>query len=256
MNRRKRLLAVDVGNTSITCGLFEGHRLSARWQFSTDPIKNKSVKALSLQFFKGHSLDSGFDVLISSVVPAVMPVLTRMLRFVSGTRPQVVGKDLQVPVINRYRVPAQVGPDRLVNAWAAWSLYQGPAIVVDFGTALTIDCVSAKREYLGGLIVPGVQLALEALTDRAALLPKLRLAPPKELLGRDTVSSVRSGIIYGHAALCDGIIRQIRRQFRGRVVATGGQAGLITPYSKTIRKVDPDLTLRGLYLLSNLSSHL
>lgn len=236
------LLALDVGNTSVAVGLFRGRRLLRRGRFPTarPHLLARAVGRLG-------SLDG---VILSSVVPAVIPSLIGVARAAGWPTPWVVGKDLKAPVINRYRIPRQVGQDRLVNAAAAFHLYGGPAIIVDFGTAVTIDLVSARREYLGGLIVPGMEISLETLVDRTALLPEIRLDPPREFLGRDTRSSMRSGLFYGYGALCDGLVTQLKKKHapRARVVATGGHARLIAPFCRTVQKVNSNLTLQGLEL--------
>jgi type III pantothenate kinase len=189
-------------------------------------------------------------VIVSSVVPKATVSLKRALRSLGFPRPLVLGETIQAPVINRYRIPSQVGQDRLVNAAAAYFLYGGPAIVVDFGTAVTIDLVNRGREYLGGLIVPGMEIALEALSSRAALLPKIKLTPPRELLGRDTVSSMKAGLFHGYGLLCDGIVHRLKAKYapKAKVIATGGHARLIAPFCRTVQVVNRELTLRGLEL--------
>ncbi len=228
------LLAIDVGNTEITLGFFRGRRLIARDRISTHggssytgPLKGALRRMACGGVLRGATLPETEDqglrrmaprrtppsiegVIVSSVVPKATARLKRVLRDIGAPRPVIIGETMKAPIANRYRVPSQVGQDRLVNAVAACELYGAPAIVVDFGTAVTFDLVSAKREYLGGLIVPGMGIALEALSARAALLPAIKMAPPKELLGRDTVSSMRSGLFYGYGALCDGIARLLK----------------------------------------------
>ncbi len=243
------LLALDVGNTSITVGLFRGRRLAGRGRVQTHASSYLSALRRELSRFR-ISADRVEGVILSSVVPKATGRLKQAIRRLGLPRPLVLGENVRAPVINRYRIPSQVGQDRLVNAAAACFLYKGPAIVVDFGTAITIDLVSGRREYLGGLIVPGLELALEALMNRAALLPRIRLAPPKEFLGRDTVSSMRAGIFYGYGALCDGIIRGLKRRHapRAKVIATGGHSPLIGRFCRSVQIVNPDLTLQGLEL--------
>lgn len=255
------LLALDVGNTSITIGIFRGRRLAAQGRISTHTVRPSTGSgrtgrqiASNLRVLfrkKGIALQDVQAVIVSSVVPKATVALKKALRSLKLPKPLVLGENVKAPIINRYRIPSQVGQDRLCNAVAACELYGGPAIVADFGTALTIDLVSARREYLGGVIVPGMEMALEALHSRTALLPKIRLAPPKELLGRDTASSMRSGIFYGYGALCDGIVGLFKKKHvRGaKVIATGGCAGLVAPFSRTIQKVNPNLTLQGLGLI-------
>lgn len=247
------LLALDVGNTSITVGAFRGERLVSRGRIPTqEPRVERYARALR-RFLRTLGAPPGKveAVILSSVVPRATAALRPALRGLVRPAPVVVGETLQAPVINRYRVPRQVGQDRLVNAAAASFLYGGPAIVVDFGTALTLDLVTRRREYLGGLIVPGLEIALEALASRTALLPRLKLTPPSEFLGRDTRSSMLSGLFHGYGALCDGLVAAMKRRHApaAKVIATGGYAGIIAPFCRSIRIVNPDLTLQGLRLI-------
>lgn len=244
------LLALDVGNTSITVGCFRGRRLVGQGRMPTHPTASASYKGRIKRFLRSKRIEPQ-AVIISSVVPKATAALKKSLHSLKLPKPLVLGQNVKAPIINQYRIPSQVGQDRLVNAVAACELYGGPAIVADFGTALTIDLVSAGREYLGGVIVPGMEMALEALHSWTALLPKIRLAPPKELLGRDTASSMRSGIFYGYGALCDGIVGLFKRKHAkgAKVIATGGYAGLIAPFARSIQIVNPNLTLQGLELI-------
>ena len=244
------LLALDVGNTNITIGLFRKSRLVRRGRVPTHG--SSYIKALGglLRRFKIAPV-SVDGVIVSSVVPKATLVLKSALKKLVKPRLLILGENVKAPIRNRYRIPRQVGQDRLVNGVAAWVLYGGPTIVVDFGTAITIDLISEKQEYLGGLIAPGVEIALEALSSRAALLPKIRLARPRELLGRDTVNSMRAGIFYGYGSLCDGIVRRLKARYapQAKVVATGGNVSLIAPFCRTIRVINPDLTLQGLQII-------
>ncbi|MBI3615344.1 MAG: type III pantothenate kinase [Candidatus Omnitrophica bacterium] len=252
------LLTIDVGNTNITVGVFSSssrsQALVSRGEISTrQPRLDQALRRL-LRKLRVPS-DAIGGVILSSVVPrataALKPVLKRMVK----AKLLVLGENVRAPVINRYRVPGQVGQDRLVNAAAAFYRYGGPAIVVDFGTAVTIDLVNNRREYLGGLIVPGIGIALEALAARTALLPKIKLGPPKEFLSRDTVSSMRSGIFFGYGALCDGIVRRMKADLapKAKVISTGGHSPLIAHFCKTVQIVNPDLTLQGLELTYRLA---
>ena len=238
------LLAIDVGNTTITAGLFRGARLVARGRIPTRGSPRSLLRAVKA---RPRELDG---VIISSVVPRATVSLKRSLNRL-GLKPLILGENIRAPVTNRYRVPSQVGQDRLVNAVAAYFLYRGPAIVVDFGTAVTLDVVSARREYLGGLIVPGIGISLEALISKTALLPRIDLAPPSEFLGRDTRQSMRSGLFHGYGALCDGIVARLKSRHapKARVIATGGHCRMMAPYCRSVGIVAPDLTLQGLRLI-------
>ena len=237
------LLAIDVGNTNITAGLFRGARLAARGRVPTDGSLESLFRSMKA---RPSQIDG---VIISSVVPKATASLKKALNRV-GLHPQILGENLKAPIKNRYRIPSQVGQDRLVNGVAAFRLYGGPAIVVDFGTAVTLDLVSARCEYLGGLIVPGVGIALEALISRTALLPKITLVPPLEFLGRDTRQSMKSGIFHGYGALCDGVVAGLKSRYapRAKVIATGGHSRLMARYCRSVQIVNPDLTLQGLRL--------
>lgn len=254
------LLAIDVGNTSIAAGVFRGRRLISSGRIPTRKLGSPGRRPASAKgsaralraLLRTLRVSAGDlqGVIISSVVPQVTGPLVRALQAVGLPRPQVLGRDLQAPVVNLYRIPSQVGQDRLVNAAAACFLYKGPAIVVDFGTAVTIDLVNGRGEYRGGMIVPGLEISLEALATRTALLPRIPLAPPKEFLGRDTRSSMASGLFFGFGALCDGLVRRLKAQYAPRavVIATGGHAALIAPFCRTVQKVNSELTLQGLAL--------
>ena len=187
------------------------------------------------------------------MVPGILNKLKPVLRKLLGSRIFIVGKDLDSGVKNRYRIPRQVGQDRLVNARAAYELYGGASIIVDFGTAITIDVVTERKEYIGGVTAPGVELSLRALSEHTALLPRVELKKPKSLLGRETKESMRSGALYGFAGLCDSIVRKLKRRYcrSGRVVATGGMSGFIGPYCESVDKIDPGLTLKGLRLIGD-----
>ena len=244
------LLALDVGNTGVSVALFKGSRFFHKGWMPTDGPR--SYESLLRRFLPSRPAVS--EVILSSVVPQATHLLKKTLRKMGLPAPGVLGENIQAPVINRYRIPSQVGQDRLVNAAAAYEWYGGPAVIVDFGTAVTLDLVSRRREYLGGFIVPGLEVALAALAERTALLPKVGLKRPKEFLGRDTRSSILSGLFHGYGAMCDGLVTRMRARYapRARVVATGGHARLMAPFCRTLQVVNPDLTLQGLELTSRL----
>ncbi len=251
------LLAIDVGNTNITVGIFQRERLISCGRMSTLGPRTVDEVTITLQGLlhnlclgTGYRFENIDGLILSSVVPQATSALKQALKSLVKPRPLIVGETIRAPIKNRYRVPSQVGQDRLVNAVAAYYLYGGPAIVVDFGTAVTVDLVSKRCEYLGGLIVPGIAISLEALVSRAALLPKIELAPPKELLGRDTQESMRSGIFFGYGALCDGVVSKLKTRHapKAKVIATGGHAPLIVPYCRSVKILNTELTLQGLRL--------
>lgn len=239
------MLAVDIGNTSIHLGLFQGRRLRRRLSLPTSLARQPR----RLQRALGRV---SAEAIVCSVVPWATPRLVQALRAAGCPRVRVVGRDVKPPLKNRYRYPKQVGHDRLVGAFAAWKQFGGDCIVCDFGTAITIDIVTGKGEYLGGVITPGLEISLDALAARTALLPKVELKEPPELLGRDTANSIRSGLLYGCVALTDGLVARLKRRYtpNATVVATGGASGLIAKHARTIDHLRPHLVLEGLYQLS------
>ena len=191
-------------------------------------------------------------VVVVSVDPAMLKKQKRVLkRKYKSAEIFVVGEDIKVPLKCRYN-KRQIGQDRLVTAFAAKSLYGLPVLIVDFGTAVTFDFVSRNDVYEGGLILPGIKMSLDSLSERTALLPKTYLKKTSSFIGRDTVSSIRNGMIYGYASICDGLVSQFRKRIGKnlKVVATGGDARLIGSYTRSLKKIDPNLSLKGLYLLA------
>ncbi len=237
------LLTIDVGNTNISFGLFKGKRLTAKFSVPTARYSFAAVK-------RGLKTAVPADVIISSVVPRATRLLENDFRL-SGVKPLVLGKNMAVPIKNAYRKPEQVGQDRLVDAFAGVTLHGAPLIVIDSGTAVTFDCVSKKREYLGGMILPGLGISLDALHRRTALLPAVKLAPPREFIGRETSASILSGVVYGMAALIDDLTDRIKAEIGAgaKVIGTGGNIKLLSKYCRKLDFVDPDLTLKGLYLI-------
>lgn len=238
----KKLLAIDIGNTNINFGLFKGNTLVRAFKIST--------KSASYQL-SGFRIQKTEKVIVASVVPQATKKIITALKKMNLPKPIVVGKDIIVPITNRYKKPKQVGQDRLVNAYGAMVRYGKPLIIIDFGTAVTFDVVSKKGEYIGGIIAPGIETALKSLYYETALLPLVKLGPTKELIGRDTASSIKSGILFGYASLCDGLVDKLKKKI-GRnalVILTGGASPLISKYAKSIDKVDLNLTLKSLLLI-------
>jgi type III pantothenate kinase len=248
------LLVVDVGNTQTHFGTFEGARLHEHWRFAT--VRQSTADELgaalrNLLELRGMSLDQLDASIVSSTVPQLGPEWTEMAQRYLGHEMRVVGPGIRTGMPIRYDNPREIGPDRLVNAVAAYDRLGGPCVVVDFGTAVTYDPVSADGEYLGGIIFPGVEISLEALSERAAALPRIDLTEPRSLIGKTTIDAIRSGIIYGYAAQVDGIIARLRDELGDNTatIATGGLAHVIIPYTSSIEEVDDLLTLTGLRLL-------
>ena len=246
------LLAIDVGNTNITAAIFHGHRLAVKAKL---PTHNYSKYAGGLRrLFRSYGLYPK-DVekcVISSVVPEALVRLTKLLNKFINARIIIMGKNENVPIKNLYKNKKEVGQDRLVNAFAAKVIYGVPCIIIDFGTAITFDIVSKRGEYLGGLILPGIEMSLNGLYEKTALLPKVTLKATGNIIGKDTVNSMRGGILFGFGTMCDGLISKYKDILGGgtKVILTGGNAGLIKKYSKSIQILDEDLTLKGLNLIS------
>ncbi len=239
------LLAIDIGNTNISFGLSRCPNQS----ISTFNIPTQQYTLNKLKAKLGKIVPN--DAIICSVVPKRTGLLSQGLKTLFAKKPYIIGRDIIVPIKNLYHNPKQVGQDRLVNAYAASKLYGAPLIAVDFGTAITFDVVSRKSEYLGGMILPGLKMSLEALNKRTALLPKIKLEKPNDFIGKDTKNSMLSGIIYGFSSLTDELIMRIRKVV-GRTtvaVATGGNAEFCSKYCRRIDKIDTNLTLKGLNML-------
>jgi type III pantothenate kinase len=248
------LLVVDVGNTQTHFGTYEGGELIEHWRFATvrDSTADELGAALrSLLELRGVTLGDLTASIVSSTVPQLGPEWTAMASRYLGHEMLVVGPGIRTGMAIRYDNPREIGADRLVNAVAAYEKVHGAVVVVDFGTAITYDPVSAGGEYLGGIITPGVEISMEALTSRAAALPRIDIAPPRSLIGKTTVDAIRSGIVYGFAGQVDAIVRRLRDEMGQdtETIATGGLAGHIVPFTETIDEVDDLLTLSGLRLL-------
>ena len=250
------LLAIDVGNSQTVCGIFQKGSLSCHWRLKTD--REKTADELAARFLSLFAMqDIAFKdisgVIIASVVPTQQqawqefsskytectPLLVNTPDFISG---------IKIATDN----PAEVGADRIVNAVAAFDLFGKSSIVVDFGTAITFDCISAKGEYLGGAIMPGMSISLDALANKTAKLPRIDVSiPPQKAIGANTVDAIKSGLLFGYGAMVDGLIKKLSAEFTDspQVIATGGMSELIAAYTESIQTVDPMLTLKGLYLL-------
>jgi type III pantothenate kinase len=248
------LLVVDVGNTQTHIGTFRDGVLVEHWRFAT--VRESTADELgaalrSLLALRGVTFEDLDASIVSSTVPQLRPEWTEMARRYLGQEMPVVGPGLRTGMPIRYDNPREIGPDRLVNAVAGYERAGGPCVIVDFGTAVTHDVVSADGEYLGGVIFPGVEISLEALSERAAALPKIDLVEPRSLIGKSTVDAIRAGMIFGYAAMVDGILARLREQLgkETRAIATGGLAGIVVPFCDHIDEVDDLLTLQGLRLI-------
>jgi type III pantothenate kinase len=249
-------LAIDVGNTQTLIGLYGvgSAELVDHWRISTNAERTSDEYALVVQEFLGfHGFSFADDiggVALSSVVPRVTAALREMTMKYFGFAALVVGPGIRTGMPIRYDDPKEVGADRIANAVGAFDMFGGPTVVVDFGTATTFDAISDKGEYMGGAIVPGIEISLDALFEKAAGLRRVELIAPRNVIGRSTAESIQSGAIYGFAAQVDGIVERLELELgTSSVVATGGLANLIAPHSRKIAHHEPWLTLHGLRLI-------
>lgn len=250
------LLAIDVGNTNIVIGVFRERELIHSWRLTT--IRERTADELGILITNlcdhhGVGRQEIGGIVIASVVPPLTGTLIEMAREYFGREPLMFEPAVNGGMPILYDNPAEVGADRIVNALAALDRYGSgkPIIVVDFGTATTFDAISAKGEYLGGVICPGPQISADALFQRAARLPKIDVRKPKCVVGTNTVASMQSGLFWGYVDMVEGLVRRMKEELGGAavVVATGGLASVVAPESRLIEHVDPDLTLRGLRLV-------
>ena len=248
------LLVVDVGNTQTHFGTFRDGELHEHWRFATVRVSTADELGAALRNLlelRDVSMEDIDASIVSSTVPTLAPEWREMAARYLGHEMLVVGPGVRTGMPIRYDNPREIGPDRLVNAVAAYARVAGSCVVVDFGTAITYDAISGDGEYLGGIISPGVEISLEALTERAAALPRIDVTAPRSLIGKTTVDAIRSGIIYGTAGQVDSIVRRLRAELGAgtHTIATGGLSGAIVPYCETVDEVDDLLTLTGLRLI-------
>jgi len=252
------ILVIDIGNTNIVLGVYEGDKLLHNWRLSTSrqsTTDEYGVMIYNLFTMTKLSVTDIEGVILSSVVPPIMHTMEMLCKKYLNKAPLIVGPGVKTGLNIRIENPREVGADRIVNAVAAIELYGGlkPLVVVDFGTATTFDVIDVKGNYIGGAIVPGIGVSTEALYQRAAKLPRIELTKPKSVIGRNTVHSMQAGIIFGYAGQVDGIVDRITNELGAEptVIATGGMAELIASESRTIDTTNPLLTLEGLRLIYN-----
>jgi type III pantothenate kinase len=247
------LLAIDVGNTQTHLGAFDGSELVEHWRFSTDREATGDELAIVVNDLLGLSQIGFPDIdaeVVSSVVPQLVPEYRRLFERYLERQALIVGPGTKTGMPIRLDNPRELGADRLVNAIAAYEQCRDTCVIVDFGTAITYDAVSSAGEYLGGIIAPGIEISMEALTSRAARLPKVDIEEPRSLIGKTTDASIQSGIVYGFAAQVDGICRRLRAELGDlTTIATGGLARVIVGFTESIDLVDDLLTLKGLRLV-------
>lgn len=248
------LLAIDAGNSNILAGVFKNDRLVHDWRLLTEAQKTVDEYGILLQTLyrsAGLAVEETEAVIISCVIPPLLGTLEDISRKYFHRDPLIIGTGLKTGITILYDNPREVGADRIVNAVAGYEKYRKSLIIIDLGTATTFDCISAQGEYLGGAIAPGIMIASDALFERTSKLPRVELVTPERVIGKNTVQSMQSGIVYGYIDLIDGMVRRIKKEMGGdpMVIATGGLAGLIAKGSETIDAVDAYLTLEGLRII-------
>jgi type III pantothenate kinase len=254
------LAVIDVGNTHTVIGLYRGDELRDNWRISTSTERTRDEYIILLQEFLrslGAHRREVEGMMISCVVPPVLNELLGLARKYFHFRPLVVGPGIKTGLPILLDNPREVGADRIVNAVAAYQKHKRAMIIIDFGTATTFDCVSVRGEYLGGVIAPGMHISMEALCQRASKLPRVELVRPREVVGKNTVQCMQSGVVYGYLSLVEGLIERIRGELGSDlfVVATGGLARVVERETGVIDEVDELLTLEGLKYLYNLNSN-
>jgi type III pantothenate kinase len=248
------LLAIDIGNTNITLGLYEGKELGPRWRLATafDHMPDEyGLQLLGLLEHVGYTIDDVDGICLASVVPPITSKIIEACQRYLHKEPLVVDAGVKTGVRVRYEDPRAVGADRIVDAVAVVRLYGGPACVVDFGTATTFDAISASGDYLGGAIAPGIGIAADALYQRTAKLPRVDIQKPPSVIGRNTVHSMQSGLLYGYVGLVEGMVTRFRQVLGPdmKVIATGGLADIVAHETAVIQVVAPWLTLDGLQMI-------
>lgn len=252
------ILLVDVGNTNIVLGVQKNEKYIASWRLSTDAKKTSDEYAIQIrQLFDQNDLDRNLvkGIIVSSVVPNIMHSLENAIRKCFSIEPIIVGPGVKTGINIKYDNPKEVGADRIVNAVAVHELYNRPSVVIDFGTATTFCALMENGDYLGGCIVPGVKISSDALFERAAKLPRVELEMPKNIICKNTVNSIQSGILYGYVGQVEYIVNKMKAEMKTKtkeepyVIATGGLANLINSHTDVIDEVNSDLTLEGLKLI-------
>lgn len=249
------ILTMDVGNTNIKTGLFNNREMVQYWRLSTNRnMSSDEYGMVLMNLFSHHNLSADVvtGIMISSVVPQINFTIEHMCRTYFGMEPRFVSPGIKTGINIKYENPRELGSDRIANAVAAYELYGGPCITIDFGTATNFGVISAKGEFLGGAICPGLKLAAEVLTERTAKLPRFELTKPESVIGRNTVTNMQAGIVYGYIGQINYLIDRMKKELNEpniKVIATGGLAVLVAGESNVIDVMDGLLTLKGLYLI-------
>jgi len=257
------LLAIDIGNTNIVCGVFDGDRIAAKARIATDPQKTAdeygallaNILTLRTESDKGDAFHRIDGIVLSSVVPSMTSTFRSVGKTYFDIDPLVVGPGIRTELAVKYDDPRKVGADRIVNAVAGIHLYTPPLIIIDFGTAVTFCAITRNREYIGGAIFPGMRTSFAALADKAALLSMIDFRKPSGAIGHSTEESLMSGAINGYASVVEGMVSRFRRELGddATVIGTGGMVELVADATDVIQHVDPDLTLKGLKIIHNLN---
>ncbi len=255
------IFVLDVGNTNAVLGVFEDGELRQHWRMETDRHKTEDEYGMlvkQLLEHEGLSFQDVKGIIVSSVVPPIMFALERMCEKYFKIKPLVVGPGIKTGLNIKYENPREVGADRIVNAVAGIQLYGSPLIIVDFGTATTYCYINENKHYMGGVITPGIMISAEALYSRAAKLPRIEITKPSSVVGKNTISAMQSGILYGYVGQVEGIVKRMKEEAKQepKVIATGGLAKLIAEESNVIDIVDPFLTLKGLHMLYERNANL
>lgn len=249
------ILTLDIGNTNIKTALFEGENMVQYWRISTNRMMSSDEYGVLLaNLFHHNNLETSIvtGIIMSSVVPSINFTIEHMCKNYFGIEPMQVAPGVKTGINIRYDNPRELGSDRIANAVAAWELYGGPCIFIDFGTATSFGVMSAKGEFLGGAICPGLKLSAESLVEKAAKLPKFELVKPESVIGRNTITNLQAGIVYGHVGLVTYLIRKMKEELGApdaKVIATGGLALLVASETDQINILDGLLTLKGLRLI-------
>ena len=249
------ILTMDIGNTNVKTALFEGMEMVEYWRVSTNRDMSSDeygILLMNLFAHKGIQASQVEGIMISSVVPQINFTIEHMCQNYFGMEPRIIGPGIKTGINIKYENPRELGSDRIANAVAAYELYGGPCITIDFGTATSFGAISEKGEFLGGAICPGLKLAAEALTERAAKLPRFELAKPESVIGRNTVTNMQAGIVYGYIGQINYLVERMKRELgapNAKVIATGGLATLVAGESNVIDVLDGLLTLKGLCLI-------
>ena len=252
--KKSGLLAIDLGNTNLTIGLFQGSELTEHWRLSTDHKRMKDeygLQFLGLLENRGVSPTDFSGVILSSVVPPLTERVVQACEAYLGQKPIIISSDLKLNVKIRYDDPTAVGADRIADAVAATTFFSSPACVIDFGTATTFNAINKANEYLGGAILPGIGLAAEVLFERTAKLPSVELSAPPSIIGTNTRHAMQSGLIFGYVALVEGMVTRFKQELGDEtiVIATGGHVHRVSSYTNVIDHIKPWLTLEGLRII-------